>query len=236
MEDAFRHLDDAARHGLELIETLRFVPAEGFRRGALHLARMARSAQALGFPFDEAAARDAMELAVRGAGAVDGGIEPDDRNPPGALRLRLVLKASGALRAAAAPLGPAPGIWHVAIAPDRLDAADPWLRHKTSRRPLYERWRAALPPGVDEMLFLNRAGALCEGTITNLFVECDGMLLTPPLRAGVLPGVLRQSLLAADRARETDLHPRDLEGNGAIFVGNSLRGLIPARLLPIDAG
>jgi para-aminobenzoate synthetase/4-amino-4-deoxychorismate lyase len=66
------------------------------------------------------------------------------------------------------------------------------------------------------------------GCITNLFVERDGTLLTPPASLGLLPGVLRAELLAEGRAREAELTLADL-ANG-FFIGNALRGLIAARL------
>ncbi|MGB1236737.1 MAG: aminotransferase class IV, partial [Pseudomonadales bacterium] len=42
------------------------------------------------------------------------------------------------------------------------------------------------------MIFLNSRGYVAEGTITNVFVEDDaGILLTPAVSAGALPGILR---------------------------------------------
>jgi 4-amino-4-deoxychorismate lyase len=58
----------------------------------------------------------------------------------------------------------------------------------------------------------------------------DGVLLTPPLRCGLLPGVLRGELLESGKAKEAMLTEEDLRRANAIFVGNSLRGLIRARL------
>ena len=99
---------------------------------------------------------------------------------------------------------------------------------KTSARARYDRARAALPPGIDEWIFLNTRGEVCEGTITSLFLRRDGELLTPPLASGLLPGVLRGLLLREGRAREAVLRPADL-AEGELLVGNSLRGLVPAR-------
>ena len=55
------------------------------------------------------------------------------------------------------------------------------------------------------------------------------MLLTPPAALGLLPGVLRQSLLAEGRAVEAELRLEDLAGG--FLIGNALRGLISAELL-----
>ena len=71
-------------------------------------------------------------------------------------------------------------------------------------------------------------GLVTEGSYTSVFVERDGMLLTPPTELGLLPGILRGELLAEGRAREAELTLADL-ANG-FFIGNALRGLIPARL------
>ncbi|MGB8622576.1 MAG: aminotransferase class IV, partial [Paracoccaceae bacterium] len=105
-----------------------------------------------------------------------------------------------------------------------------WLGVKTTRRALYDAARAALPDGLDELLYLNQRGEVCEGTITNIFFETGQGLLTPPLSCGLLPGVLRAELLAQGRAREAVLRPADLGTARAVFVGNSLRGLIRAEI------
>ena len=86
----------------------------------------------------------------------------------------------------------------------RLDSADPLLRHKTSRRETYVRARAEyLVDQADEVILLNERGEVCEGTITNIFVDFgDGVLLTPRLACGLLPGVLRGEMLDAGQARK----------------------------------
>lgn len=77
------------------------------------------------------------------------------------------------------------------------------------------------------MLFRNERGELTEGARSNIFIRRGGLLLTPPLAAGLLPGVLRAELLAQGQAREATLTPDDLKGE--VWLGNSLRGLIPAK-------
>jgi 4-amino-4-deoxychorismate lyase len=105
------------------------------------------------------------------------------------------------------------------------------LQHKTTRRAVYDSARASLPDDVEELLFLNEREELCEGTITTLFVEMpDGRRLTPPLSSGLLPGILREEMLEEDWA-EAVLNLNDLKSAKAIYMGNSLRGLIPANLV-----
>lgn len=199
--------------GLKLIET--FGRQGGaFVRLPAHLARLERTAAALGVPFDRAAVARALATL------------PADRP----LRVRLTLDAEGTPTVETAPLPPSPTLWTVAVHPARLDPDDPWLRVKTTERRLYDRARASLPAGIDEWVFLNTRGEVCEGTITTLFLRRDGIVLTPPLSSGLLPGVLRQELLDHG-AREAVLTLGDLAA-GDLLVGNSLRGIAPARLAP----
>ena len=75
------------------------------------------------------------------------------------------------------------------------------------------------------MIFEAPDGTLTEGSFLSLFVERDGVLLTPPAGA-LLPGVLRADLLASGRAREAVLTRAELADG--LLIGNALRGLIPA--------
>ena len=78
----------------------------------------------------------------------------------------------------------------MAVVPLPVDADDFRLRHKTSDRGFYDDARAA--SGAFEVaVHRSPTGFLTEGSFTYLFVERDGMLVTPPLARGLLPGVLR---------------------------------------------
>lgn len=210
MESPFRPGD--LTPDLRLIETLGW---DGRRlvRVERHLSRLARSAARLGFAHDPKAVAAAL-VPITG---------------PAPLRVRLTLAQDGAVEVTHAPLAPNPALWRVALAQTRLDAGDPWLGIKTTRRQLYDRDRAALPAGIDEWLYANRQGELCEGTITNIFFDLGSGLCTPPLGCGLLPGCLRAELLDTGAAREAVLTLDDLP-RARLWMGNSLRGLIPATL------
>ena len=215
MESPLRPPDDP---DFRLIETLAFRPGQGFVRLDRHLARMGRSAAALGVPFDRGRAVAALE-------SVEG---------PSPLRCRLTLDAAGAVEVTTGALAENPPLWRVAIADQRLRASDVWLQHKTTRRALYDNARAALPPGIDELLFLNERDELCEGTIVNLFLHMpDGRRLTPALSCGVLPGILREEMLEKNQVTDAVLSLTDLRDATEVYVGNSLRGLIRAELVEL---
>lgn len=201
-----------------LIETMRWQPDAGFLRLDQHLRRLSRSADALGFrqPQD---AKGKLEKEVSG-------------DVP--LRVRLVMTYRGKMEVTTTPFEPMPEetVWRLKVAKTKLQSEDSLFRHKTTRREPYEAARAEFSKEeADEVILLNERGEVCEGTITNIFAEAaDGMLLTPPLTSGLLPGVLRAELIRERKARGEVLKLDDLR-HRKLFVGNSLRGLIRAELI-----
>jgi para-aminobenzoate synthetase / 4-amino-4-deoxychorismate lyase len=202
--------------GADLIETMRFTPEEGVPLLDLHLERIKASAVELGFSFDRHAVRNAIQALCFDA--------------EGAARLRLVASRSGAytLELSALP-DPLSEPVRCAVMSLPVDPGDWRLRHKNTDREFYEAGLAAAKAvGADEALFVRDDGLLTEGCFTNLFVERDRRLLTPPSRLGLLPGVLRRSLLEEGRAVEAELSLDDLKDG--FLIGNAVRGLIPAVL------
>ena len=200
-----------------LIETFRWTRGGGFLRIETHLERMARSAAELGFVFDAAAARARLDAA---------GFDGADR------RVRLELARDGSLALTSAPLGPVEDRpLRVGLATARTDAGNPFVRHKTTRRALWEgAFAEAAEAGLDEAVLLNREGFVTESARANVFLKRDGVFLTPPLSHGLLPGILRAALLANGSAREAPLRPEDLRA-GLLLLGSSLRGLRTARFM-----
>ena len=222
----------------DLIETMRFDPEVGIYQLEAHLARMKESAAALGFQFDRHETRNQLHALCF------------DLTAPSRLRLRAA--RSGAIALETAPLeshppsslAPAadggamgdsetPPVTCILV-PLPVDEGDWRLRHKTSDRGFYEAAREmALAAGAAEALFLRPDGLLTEGSFTNIFVKDErGMLITPEASLGLLPGIERSALLASGKAREGKLRESDL-ANG-FFIGNAVRGLMPARLLPSE--
>jgi para-aminobenzoate synthetase/4-amino-4-deoxychorismate lyase len=84
--------------------------------------------------------------------------------------------------------------------------------------------------GAGEAILVRDDGLVTEGSFTNVFVRGeDGVLLTPPARLGLLPGVLREYLIEKGEAREAEL-TLDHLGDG-FQLGNAVRGLFAARLI-----
>jgi para-aminobenzoate synthetase/4-amino-4-deoxychorismate lyase len=204
-----------------LVETLTRAATGDLPRLDRHLDRLSTSAQALGFAFDPAAARDRLT-----------GLLPPHEDRPGPWRLRLELHRDGRFDLTQAPLTAlGAGRLRVVLHERPVDRGDPFLRHKTTRRWFWdEALQQAQARGADEALCQNREGLLTEATRFNLFVRRDGQLLTPPVGAGLLPGILRAELLDTGAAMVWPLTVSDLTGADAVFLGNSARGLLPCHV------
>ncbi len=198
-----------------LIETMRLENGT-FHLLARHIRRLESSAVFFGFPFDESAIR--RRLAGE-AEKLNGGTH----------RVRLLLDENGKIDTASATLEAETGKWTFTLSSVRADRHSPFTFHKTTRHELYDRERAA--GGGDEVVFLNDRGEITEGSMTNIFIEMNGLLLTPPVSCGLLAGTFRQDLLDRGKAREAVLTPENLRETERIFLANSVRGLMPARLI-----
>ncbi|MDC8755487.1 aminodeoxychorismate synthase component I [Erythrobacter sp. sf7] len=202
----------------DLIETMRFEPDSGIALLELHLARMKASAAELGFAFDRHALRNQIQALC---------FELDTP-----AKVRLLVARSGASALETAPLpAPLPDPVKAVALPNPIDPSDWRLMHKTTDRGFYEdALEAARSFGANEAVLVRADGLVTEGSFTSVFVEGpDGVLLTPPASLGLLPGVLREQLLAEGKARESELTLHDLE-NG-FWLGNALRGLMRAELI-----
>jgi len=200
--------------GLKLIETLRREDGQYPRLGG-HLARLRGSATWLGFALDESELL--RQLAAQPA--------------VGAWRVRLTLAKRGEIEVQSFELpAEATGIRRARLAEAKIDSTNPLRRHKTTERQVYDEALAGLAgdTSIFDVVFLNERGEVAEGARSNVFVEGDGVLLTPPLSSGCLPGVLRAELLGSGQAREGVLWPEDLASG--FWLGNALRGLIRVEL------
>jgi branched-chain amino acid aminotransferase len=226
-------------YGDSVFETLRTAggrPVDGAR----HLERLARSAASLRFaatPTDLVARELAATLAAAG-------------HPESYARVMLT-RGEGAIGLDPA-LGGAPRRV-IIVQPLRLPA--PEVYERGVRAGIVERERIsarALDPAVksgnylnsvlavaearardaDEAILCNPAGAIAEAAAANVFVVRGGRVQTPPVAAGILPGITRRRVLelcaeAGLAAGEIDVSPAALRGADEVFLTSSIRGLVP---------
>jgi para-aminobenzoate synthetase / 4-amino-4-deoxychorismate lyase len=186
-----------------------------------HTRRLVRSARNFAFPVST---RQFLEFARRAARTFDDGRPRKVRvflNSAGAMRWDAEAIASAGETAAPTAL----------LSATPIDSSEPLLYHKTTHRPWYQpavkRIRAH---ACFDVIFTNRRGEITEGARSNVFAELKGKLYTPPVRCGVLPGVLRGRLLKSGACGERVLTVGDLRAAEALYCGNSVRGLVRVRL------
>ena len=179
-----------------------------------HLARLAR-ARRRSASRSTAGRWSGRLAAVAGAGAAAGAADA------GAGR-------RGAVTAAPLPRRRSRGMV-VRVAEERLAPDDPWLRVKTSRAAALRRGAGGAAGGGGRGDVAEPARRGLRGDDHQRLCRPGDGLVTPPLACGLLPGVLRAELLARGACREAVLRRRIWRA-GRLWVGNSLRGLIPARL------
>lgn len=180
-----------------------------------HLERLCWSAARLGYACNQEQIRQALLDHATGTS--------------GQHKTRLRLAQDGSYQVESSPLQPPAQPLKLAVAAAPVDPNDLLLYLKTEQR---QRYNQALQkqPEADEVLLCNNRGELTEGSFTNLVLKLDGQLVTPPLYCGLLPGVMRRQLLEQGTITEQVLYLQDLQRAEEIWLINSVRGWLRAKL------
>jgi para-aminobenzoate synthetase/4-amino-4-deoxychorismate lyase len=201
-----------------LLETLLWTPETGWFLEAYHLRRLALSAEYFGFPLDGPALLRDLDRAAS--------VFP--RRP---MRVRLLLARDGALDIHAEPFEQQRSGSPVTITLARspVDASDPFLYHKTTRRSVYEEALRSCP-GYADVLLYNARGEVTESTIANVLVRTGGRLCTPTVGCGLLAGTLRAWLLEHGCISERVFSVEEVLACDEVYLMNSVRGIYPVIL------
>lgn len=216
-----RFLRDCVKN-YELIETMLWKPGLGIELLNRHLKRLQQSADFFRIPFFEQRLRQRIKRLVRRL------------DPQRSHRLRLLLDSHGQATLTTTPFTPEPGRspGYIRLASKRVHSSNLFLYHKTTNRNFYHYFtRRAQAQGLADYIFCNEQGKLTEGTVTNLFVVKNKAWLTPPVSDGLLPGVMRQVVMAGHKAGEKSLTVEDLIKADHIYLTNAVRGLREVNLL-----
>ncbi|MGM9513064.1 chorismate-binding protein [Roseateles sp. DB2] len=206
---------------VEALETLRLESGE-LCHLELHLARLQRTAHHFGLRYRATDVRQALA-------------EQAARHPEGRWRVRLTLPRDGQPHCSVHPLGdtPLPVPLELARRPMPTQGAlAEYLQHKTTRRAHYEAFAQDKTAAAFDVLLWNEDEELTECSFGNIALQIEGRWLTPRLAAGLLPGVLREAMLARGQLQEARLLKSDLARAQGLAFFNSLRGWCPAVLIP----
>lgn len=118
---------------------------------------------------------------------------------------------------------------HLKPLPSSFLKAKLTLQDKDVSNSVFTYFKTSYRPHINqkpyEQVFYNKEGQLLETSIGNLFVQLGQNLYTPPVAAGILPGLFRQELLVTGQVQEKWLTLADLQNATAVFGGNTVRGL-----------
>ncbi len=198
------------RPSFDLLEALLWTPEEGYFLLDLHMARLAAAAEYFNFALDTQAVR--IELTAL----------TQTMTMPS--KVRLVLARNGRIRSQVGSLesGAMVEPVRIGLAKEPVDSGTVWLYHKTTHRQAYTDARATRPD-CDEVLLWNERGELTEASTSNIVLEMDGVLFTPPVSSGLLAGTFREFLLTNGRIQERTLTIADLNRCEQIYLINSVR-------------
>ena len=119
----------------------------------------------------------------------------------------------------------------IALSKYKVSADNLFLYHKTTNRALYdEQHKLYSKRGYFDVIFLNTKNEVAEGAISNIIIQKNNRLYTPPVASGLLPGIFRQHLLNIGKASEKKLTMDDLRKADMLFVCNSVRGMVEVKL------
>ena len=197
-----------------LLETILW--DNGYRQLEKHLFRLARSAVYFAYPYDRE--QIIAVLMQQSTGLVAGQ----------KYKVRLTVDHTGAIRCESFLIEQEPSRKKttIIVSRARTHTSNPFLYHKTTNRAFYDKaYRQAVQEGHTDIIFLNERGEITEGAISNIFIEKNNQLLTPPLHCGLLNGIHRQCILGErPDAREEVLSLKDVQEADRVFICNAIRG------------
>jgi para-aminobenzoate synthetase/4-amino-4-deoxychorismate lyase len=200
----------------KLLETIGWTPVEGYVLLERHLERLRTSADYFGFECDMSVVRSMLDACVA-----------DLRGPA---KVRLRVGRVGTILCEAVDVPKMAGPLRAALAAAPIDWSNVFLYHKTTRRHVYDEARASRPD-VDAVILWNEFGDVTEATDYNVVAEVDGRMVTPPVESGLLAGTLRAELLANGTIEERRVTLDQLRGAVRLWLVNSVRGMVEARLV-----
>jgi len=206
----------------KLLETMLYIPGKGFFIEELHRKRLLSSVEYFSFDIDV----DKLNRLL------------NDFESVSFARVRLLCDRFGNLELQSFPLDRNPLMeipskfsteWKVALSDEVIDSSNRFLFHKTTNRKLYEDILGRYK-NFDDVIFFNEKDEITESCFANFVLEMDGNFFTPFQSSGLLCGTMRQYLLNKKMIIEKKLKREDIFKADGIWLLNSVRGWIRAKL------
>jgi len=199
----------------ELIETIKYSNGE-IDNLDLHLKRLKDSASYFLFKYDE-------EFIINSLSS-----EIEKKDAACDYKIRLLLNKWGRVKIEISDLPSLPNEIKIIISDKTISSENRFQYFKTTNRELYNsEYKKYSEHGFFDVIFINEKNQVAEGAITNIFINKNGLLYTPPVSSGVLPGVFRKFwMLRNINIKEENLNKDDLLIADEIILTNSVRGKV----------
>ncbi len=239
-DEARISIDDGGwLHGAGLFETMRAENGRVFRLES-HIGRLRRSAEVLIRPLEREQLPSTADLE-----------QLLERNELKVARLRLTVSAGSmdpgedasirpTVCVTAKPLGAPPasvadtGV-PVVITKHLVSPSDPIAGHKTlAYLPRLIGLREAQRARCSEALWFTTGRHLAEGSISNVFIVCGGVLVTPPLDTPVLPGIARGIVIKLARKAGIEVQERPLSIDDLLDANEVMLTNVIMQVMPVS--
>jgi para-aminobenzoate synthetase/4-amino-4-deoxychorismate lyase len=181
-----------------------------------HLERLSRSADYFSFEITESDVRQSLaELATS--------------HSENQLKVKIEFDKSGKFRISSEKISADNEVRRVALASKPVDSSNRFLFHKTTHRDFYMS-ELNQRHDCDDIIFWNERGEITESSIANIVVRIGDKLYTPPIESGLLAGTYRAQLIVEGSIRERVISIDDLRCASELFLINSVRKWMPAKL------
>ncbi len=208
-----KFLTDASAD-FDLLETLRYENGYSFLKE--HLTRLKTSAKYFNYPLELKLLRRQLRILK------------NKLSDKAAYKIRVLVNRFGKIKIATHALSSAKQNSgdYITISKKRMNTNNRLLYHKTTSRDIYNSEHTKYSKqGFADVVFQNQHGEITEGAISNIFILKNNKYFTPPVSAGLLPGVYRNYFLEKAKATVKTLKIKDLASADKIFITNSVRGL-----------
>jgi len=196
----------------DLFETILWSPHSGYSLLEYHMKRLDQSAEYFGFQANLGQIQDDLASLAAGLSSCQH-------------RVRLLVSRHGKIRYEAIPIeSTSMRFGDVVLAKSSVDSGNIFLYHKTTCRRVYED-AVRMSSGNDDVLLFNEAEQITESTVANVAVQIDGVLCTPPVLCGLLPGTLRAWMLDHGQLQERVISVQEALNSSNIYLLNSVRGM-----------
>jgi para-aminobenzoate synthetase/4-amino-4-deoxychorismate lyase len=206
----------------KIIETMKIEDGKIFLLDE-HLVRMKQTADYFLFSFDKKKIKSYLNKII-------------NKTDTESYRLKLSMDKYGRLCHVISKLIRIPQEIKVIISKNTIHSKDRFQYFKTTNRRLYDReYKSFKAKEYFDAIYFNERGELAEGAISNIFIYKNDVISTPPINAGILPGVYRKYLLKNDSGiRERRLYLADLLEADKMILTNSVRGEVTVNKLFLD--